>query len=37
MPVPPGTYGVKGIYMAAQPWPVDGQYHSIANTFPVMT
>jgi hypothetical protein len=33
MPVPPGTYGVKGIYMAAQPWPVDGQYHSIVPRF----
>jgi hypothetical protein len=33
MPVPPGTYGVKGIYMAAKPWPVDGEYHSIVPQF----
>jgi hypothetical protein len=29
MPVPPGRYGVKGIYMAAQKWAIDGQYHAI--------
>ncbi|WP_395747822.1 hypothetical protein [Prosthecobacter sp.] len=29
MPVPPGTYGLKGIYMPATQWPVDGAYHSI--------
>jgi hypothetical protein len=29
MPVPAGHYGVKGIYMDAAVWPVDGQYHSI--------
>ncbi|WP_395736023.1 hypothetical protein [Prosthecobacter sp.] len=29
MPVPPGTYGLKGIYMPASQWPVDGAYHSI--------
>ena len=29
MPVPPGTYGVKGIFMPARKWPVDGEYHSI--------
>src|SRR5687767_3021470 len=29
MPVPPGTYGVKGIYMPAAKWEVDGRYHSI--------
>ena len=29
MPVPPGTYGVKGIFMPAQKWEVDGEYHSI--------
>jgi len=29
MPVPPGTYGVKGIYMPATRWEVDGEYHSI--------
>ena len=29
MPVPPGTYGLKGIYMPAAKWPVDGAAHSI--------
>jgi hypothetical protein len=29
MPVPPGTYGVKGIYMPAAKWSVDGEQHSI--------
>ena len=29
MPVPPGTYGVKGIYMPAQKWAIDGQYHAV--------
>jgi hypothetical protein len=29
MPVPPGQYGVKGIYMAAAKWELDGEYHSI--------
>lgn len=29
MPLPPGRYGVKGIYMEASLWPVDGQYHSV--------
>jgi len=29
MPVPPGTYGVKGIFMPADKWEVDGEYHSI--------
>ena len=29
MPVPPGTYGVKGIYMPAAKWSVDGELHSI--------
>ena len=29
MPVPPGTYGVKGIFMPAEKWEVDGEYHSI--------
>ena len=27
MPVPPGTYGVKGIFTPAQKWQVDGEYH----------
>ena len=29
MPVPPGTYRVKGIYMPAEKWKIDGQYHSV--------
>lgn len=29
MPLPPGDYGVKGIYLAASKWEIDGQYHSI--------
>ena len=29
MPVPPGTYGLKGIYMPAAKWAVDGEHHSI--------
>jgi hypothetical protein len=29
MPVTPGHYGVKGIYMPAQKWAIDGQYHAI--------
>ena len=33
MPLPPGSYGVKGIYMTASKWAVDGEYHSIAPRF----
>jgi hypothetical protein len=33
MPVPPGTYGIKGIYMPAQQWPVDKEWHSITPRF----
>jgi len=33
MPVPPGTYGVKGIYSPAEIWPVDGKYHAITANF----
>jgi len=33
MPVPPGKYGVKGIYMPAATWPVDGAWHSITPKF----
>lgn len=33
MPVPPGDYGVKGIYMLAERWSVDGQYHTIVPHF----
>jgi hypothetical protein len=29
MPVPPGTYAVKGICMPAARWEVDGEYHSV--------
>ena len=29
MPAPPGTYALKGIYMPAAKWAVDGEYHSI--------
>ena len=27
--LPPGEYGVKGIYLAAEKWEIDGQVHSI--------
>lgn len=33
MPVPPGDYAVKGIFMAGKPWPVDGEVHSITPRF----
>ena len=33
MPVPPGTYGVKGIYMPATRWRIDGQYHTMIPKF----
>ena len=33
MPVPPGDYGVKGIYMPAQKWRVDGEWHSVTPKF----
>ena len=33
MPVPPGKYGVKGIYMPGERWRVDGEYHSIVPKF----
>lgn len=29
MPLPPGEYGVKGIYLPASKWEIDGQYHAI--------
>ncbi len=29
MPVPPGKYRVKGIFMPAEKWAMDGQFHSI--------
>ncbi|QDU25095.1 hypothetical protein ETAA8_01560 [Anatilimnocola aggregata] len=33
MPVPPGEYGVKGIYMPAAEWHVDGEWHSMTPKF----
>ena len=29
MPVPPGEYGVKGIYMPAAKWAIDNEWHSV--------
>lgn len=29
MPVPPGAYTVKGIYMPAREWPLDGKAHTL--------
>jgi hypothetical protein len=33
LPVPPGQYAIKGIYMPANKWQVDGEYHSITPQF----
>lgn len=33
MPIPPGSYGLKGIYMNAEKWRVDGEYHTIVPQF----
>ncbi len=33
MPVPPGDYAVKGIFMPAKKWPVDNEWHSITPRF----
>jgi len=33
MPVPPGTYGVKGICMPAKRWRVDSEFHTITPQF----
>ena len=33
MPVPPGEYAVKGIYMAAREWNVDKEWHSVTPRF----
>ena len=33
MPVPPGEYAVKGIFMPAKKWVVDGEWHSITPRF----
>ena len=30
MPVPPGEYGLKGIYSPATVWPADGKPHAIS-------
>lgn len=29
MPLPPGKYGVKGIFLPAEKWSIDGRYHSL--------
>lgn len=29
MPVPPGEYGIEGIYSPAKVWPVDGEFHAV--------
>jgi hypothetical protein len=33
MPVPPGDYGVKAIYMPATKWDIDGEYHTVVPKF----
>jgi hypothetical protein len=33
MPVPPGTYAVKGICMPARKWAVDDEYHALTPQF----
>lgn len=33
MPVPPGAYGVKGVYSPASVWEVDGEWHAITAQF----
>ena len=33
MPVPPGSYGVKGIYMPARKWALTGEYHTYIPKF----
>ena len=33
MPVPPGDYGVKGIYTPAREWIIDGEWHAITPLF----
>ena len=33
MPVPPGSYGVKGIFMSANRWDIDGDFHSVTPRF----
>ena len=33
MPVPPGDFAVKGIYMPARQWRVDQEWHSVTPKF----
>lgn len=33
MPLPPGSYGVKGICMPAERWAVDGEFHTITPVY----
>lgn len=33
MPVPPGDYGVKGIFAPAHQWAIDGEWHAITPKF----
>ena len=33
MPVPPGEYAVKGIFMPAREWQVDGEWHTVTPRF----
>lgn len=33
MPVPPGTYALKGIFAPAKQWPVDQEWHAIVPRF----
>jgi hypothetical protein len=33
MPVPPGEYAVKGIYMPAHRWAIDGEWHTVTPRF----
>ncbi|MDB5297449.1 MAG: hypothetical protein JWO31_3432, partial [Phycisphaerales bacterium] len=33
MPVPPGDYGVRGIYAPAEKWAVDGEFHAVVPRF----
>lgn len=35
MPVPPGEYGIKGIYSPASMWPVDGEWHAITARYQI--
>ena len=35
MPIPPGEYGVKGIYSTASRWPVDDEFHAITARYAI--